>query len=150
MELQTKYLGKIKIKNTDIITFSSGIPGFQEEREFVLLNLPGEDSTGLFQVLQSVKTAELAFIITNPYYFYEDYGFKLSESLLKSLEIKSKEEVTVLSIVTVKDPFPESTINLKAPIIINHEKRLGKQYILDAEKYQTKSPLSIEAAKGED
>lgn len=150
MKLQTKYLGEITVEKSKIITFPTGIPGFQDEKEFVLLNLPGEDSTGLFQVLQSVKTSHLAFIVTNPYYFYEAYEFKLSESLLKHLDINSQEEVTVLTIVTVKDPFAESTINLKAPIIINHEKHLGKQFILDTDKYETKSPLNVEAMKGED
>jgi|SRR5690625_1603952 len=148
MKLDTKYLGEIEVEQSDIIRFPSGIPGFQEETEFVLLNLPGE-SSHLFQVLQSVKSSELAFIVTNPYYFYSDYEFKLDDAIIDQLEIQKEGEVTVFTIVTVKSPFASSTVNLKAPVIINHNKRLGKQYILNIDKYQTKAPITVQAAEGD-
>ena len=46
---QTKYLGETEIDEDKIITFSQGLPGFPDEREFAILDLPGNE---VFHVLQ--------------------------------------------------------------------------------------------------
>ena len=146
MNIQTKYLDNVEIKNTQIINFPSGIPGFIDEREYVLLNIPGNP---VFQFLQSVNSAELAFVVTSPYHFYNDYTFKLDNSTIETLEITSEADVLVVSIVTLKDPFESSTINLKAPIIVNQKKMLGKQYILNSDNYESKASIKpTTAGKG--
>lgn len=132
-------MGEVQIEKTKIIHFSSGLPGFLEEVEFILLDLPGNQ---IFQVLQSIKTPDLAFIVTNPYHFYVDYEFKLDDQIIERLAIESEQDVVVLTIVTVKSPFEFSTINLKAPIIINSSKQCGKQYILNITDYQTKAAIA--------
>lgn len=147
--IDTKYLGKIDIEKKQVIRFSSGLPGFIEEEEFVILDIPGNP---LFQILQSTLTPTLAFIVTNPYDFYVDYTFKLDEQILKTLKIQHEQEVVVLSIVTLKSPFNTSTLNLKAPIIINSTGKQGKQYILNKDNYSTKAPIvspNISKAEGE-
>lgn len=136
--IDTKYLGKITVEKNQVIQFSSGLPGFVEEEKFVIHDIPGNP---LFQTLQSVVTPNLAFIVTNPYHFYVDYTFKLDEQILEVLKIQSEQEVVVLSIVTLKSPFKTSTLNLKAPIIINSTEKQGKQYILNKEDYSTKAPI---------
>lgn len=146
MNIGTKYLGDIQIAEENIITFPSGLPGFSDEHKFVLLNIPSE-ATDTFQVLQSVKTTELAFIVTNPYYFYQDYEFTLEDGIIEQLKIAEKEDVIVLAIVTLQEPFEESTINLKAPLIINYKENLGKQYILHTDMYKTRTPLSVSLSK---
>lgn len=140
MKIKTKYLGDAQIDRTKIIYFKYGLPGFQDETAFVLLNLPGQLST-TFQTLQSVKTNDLAFIVVNPYQFFRNYEFQLDTQTIDQLQITSSKDVTVVSIVTVKKPFEKSTINLQAPIIINVQKMLGKQCILNDETYQTRTPL---------
>lgn len=136
--IDTKYLGSIEIDNQQIIQFSSGLPGFTDELEFVILDIPGNQA---FQTLQSVVTPELAFIVTNPHQYYVEYTFQLDEQILENLGIENEKDVVVLSIVTLKSPFKMSTLNLKAPIIINSTKKQGKQYILNKEDYPTKAPI---------
>lgn len=136
--IDTKYLGKIEIEENQVIQFPSGLPGFIEEEKFVILDIPGNP---LFQTLQSMTTSDLAFIVTNPYHFYQDYTFKLDEQILESLTIENEQDVAVLSIVTLKSPFKTSTLNLKAPIIINSTRKQGKQYILNQDDYSTKTPI---------
>src|SRR5690625_2005788 len=102
MNIGTKYLGDIQIAEENIITFPSGITGFSDEHKFVLLNIPSE-ATDTFQVLQSVKTTELAFIVTNPYYFYQDYEFTLEDGIIEQLKIDEKEDVIDLAIVTLQE-----------------------------------------------
>lgn len=146
MKINTKYLGEMEIDETKIIHFESGLPGFFDEKSFVVLDIPGND---ILQILQSVTTPELAFIVTNPHYFYEDYEFKLDDSVIELLDIKKKEEIVVMSILTVRDPFHTSTINLKAPLVINWSNKRGKQVILNDGKYPMKASISLSASSVE-
>ncbi|WP_339227328.1 flagellar assembly protein FliW [Oceanobacillus sp. FSL K6-2867] len=139
MNIQTKYLGEVPIDERKIIHFPAGIPGFPTERDFVLMDLP---ETPIFQVLQSVQTSTVAFIVSNPHQIYPDYSIELDNNLIESLQIKNEEEVAVLSIVTLKQPFQKSTLNLKAPIVINTNHKYGKQYILSMETYSSQAPIT--------
>lgn len=139
MKLNTKYLGEVQIDEEKIIQFSKGLPGFPDEMTFIILDLP--DNT-VFQVLQSTTTSSLAFVITNPYLFYQDYSVQLNDELLQQLAIEKQEDVVIYTIVTLKQPFSESTINLRAPIVINAKTLKGKQYILNDGDYSSKASLS--------
>jgi flagellar assembly factor FliW len=139
MKIQTKYLGEMDIDNSQIISFTAGIPGFKEEKEFVLMEIPGNAG---FQILQSVKSPETAFIVTNPHQVYPEYTFELDHHVQETLQIRRKEEVVVLTIVTIKTPFQESTLNLKAPLIINPVSKRGKQYIINADHYPTRAKMA--------
>ncbi|MRH41973.1 flagellar assembly protein FliW [Aquibacillus halophilus] len=138
MHLHTKYFGEIKVNQQDIITFPQGVPGFQDEKEFVLL--PLEDNP-VFQVLQSTNEQELAFIVVNPFLFVKDYEFDIDENTIESLDIQSETDVQILSIVSLREPFETSTANLQAPIVINQVKKIGKQYITNIKKFATKEAI---------
>lgn len=139
MKLQTKYLGEVEVEKQKIIHFPKGLPGFPDETHFIILDLPDDAA---FQILQSTKTNTLAFVITNPYLFYQEYTFKLDNDLIGLLEIKKQEEVAIYTIVTLKNPFFESTINLRAPIVINSSLLQGKQYILNDSQYSSSASIS--------
>lgn len=136
--IDTKYLGETTITGEEIINFSAGLPGFSEEVSFALLDLPGNPT---FKILQSLQTKDLAFIVVDPYQFYSDYTFTLDEQILENLQITEEKDVAVLTIVTLKEPFATSTLNLKAPIIVHTGHKQGKQYILNQSNYSTKSPV---------
>ncbi len=138
MKLMTKYLGAVEVDPAKILQFPGALPGFPDEKEFIILDLP---NNSVFQLLQSTKTEELAFVITNPYFFYKDYEIKLEDDLLNNLQIKEQEDVAVYAIVTLNEPFKNSTMNLQAPLIINANKFIGKQYILNDHRYSSKTPL---------
>lgn len=140
MLVETKYLGEMEIDEEKIIQFASGLPGFQDETKFVVLDIPGNE---LLQILQSIETPDLAFFVTSPHYFYKDYTFKLDEHIVEALKITNQKEVVILSIMTIKEPFSSSTINLQAPIIINSAAKSGKQFILNDEKYTMQAGISL-------
>lgn len=146
---QTKYLGEVVVAEENIIHFSNGLPGFINEKQFTLMELPGNP---VFKILQSMSTPTLAFIVTDPYHFYQDYTFELDDIILESLNITSEKDVTVLTIITLTKPFEDSTINLKAPVVINVKTKQGKQYILNDDNYITKAsiaPVKTNQVKGE-
>ncbi|MGD6967708.1 flagellar assembly protein FliW [Rossellomorea vietnamensis] len=135
MKTLTKYHGEIDISQDDIWTFEGGIPGFIEEKQFVLLPLPQVDG---FSVLQSIRTQELGFVVSDPFQFFADYDFILNDSIIELLDLKEEKNVKVLSILTVKDPITETTANLQAPLILNTDNQKGKQVILSETDYKTK------------
>ncbi|MDY0393234.1 flagellar assembly protein FliW [Virgibacillus halophilus] len=138
MEVETKYFGKLSVDNEKVIHFPHGIPGFLDEKQFVLLDLPGNP---VFQVLQSVHTRTIAFVVTNPYHFYEGYEFELDDSILNQLQLKEKQDIVIYSIVTLQNKLADSTLNLRAPIIVSAKNRLAKQYIIDDGNHPVKAPL---------
>jgi flagellar assembly factor FliW len=143
MKLLTKYHCEIEISEKDIFHFENGIPGFLDEKYFVLL--PLEDTP--FVILQSVKTPELGFAMIDPFIYFKDYDFELDEQSVTQLQLSSEKEVAVYVILTVADPFNNTTANLQAPIVLNYEKKLGKQVILTNTTYKTKHRLFPEKAE---
>ncbi|WP_368506052.1 flagellar assembly protein FliW [Alkalihalophilus sp. As8PL] len=146
MKMETKYTGEIEIENERIIHFEKGIPAFESEQTFVLL--PFEEGTP-FYVLQSTTTTEVAFIVINPFQFVPGYQVKLPDATIEQLEITSEEEVATFIMLTVHEPFQETTANLQAPIIINATKQKGKQLLLSNSEYETKHTIFKQAVKGE-
>ena len=139
MKIQTAYMDDIEINEADIIQFQHGIPGFEEERQFILLPI---SSDSIYQVLQSVNTKELAFIVASPFITIKDYSFELDEATVETLQIIDEREVAVLGIVTLKETLASSTINLKAPIVLNTTNKQARQVILDTSSFTIHQPLS--------
>lgn len=135
MLIETANWGTIEIDDRNIYHFAKGIPGFEQEREFILI----DEDEGMFTYLQSVTSKELAFLLADPFLFYPDYGFELPDSEEEELELDS--ELLVRCILTLKEPLDLSTINLLAPIVMNPVARLGKQIVLHQTAYQTRHPL---------
>ncbi|MCM3185401.1 flagellar assembly protein FliW [Priestia megaterium] len=138
MKISTSYHGDIEIDNQQTLTFNQGIPGFLEETEFVILPLPEAEA---FQVLQSIQTKELAFIITDPFQFFLDYDFQLEPQEIEKLQLQQAEDAAVYVLLTMSDSMEKITANLQAPIIINTKQQLAKQVILMNTAYETKHRL---------
>ena len=139
MRINTKFLGEVEINESEILTFNQGLPGFPEYRQFILLSLDADLPLAL---LQSTEEATIGFVIAFPFAFKQDYAFDLSEEDKEDLHIEKEEEVLTYSIVTLQETFADSTINLLAPVIINTNKKLGKQIVLqDSKAYPLRFPI---------
>lgn len=138
MKLQTTRFGEIEIDPDNIITFNQGLPGFNDQKQFVIIQL---EEGSPFHFLQAIDEGDLSFIITDPFVFYQDYEFKIPKSAQESLKIKEKSDVAIWTIITILDSLETATINLLGPIILNMNEKLGKQIILHDSTYRTKHPL---------
>lgn len=139
MLIETRVFGQIEIEEKEIITFPEGIPGFEDVREYVLLKKEKEENP--FFWLQSVRESFPAFIVADPWLILPDYSPEMDDTLLKSIEISDKEQLLCLVILVVPEDVKKIRANLKAPVVINKEKKLGKQIILENSKYKTKHYL---------
>jgi len=138
MNLQTKYHGEIVIQEEDIITFPNGIPAFEDENKFIILPLQGETP---FSILQSIQTVNLAFVVGEVFNLFPKYDIELTQNAIDVLELTDSKDADVYSIISIKEPFANSTANLQGPIIINRVKKVAKQVILNQSNYKTKHEL---------
>ncbi|WP_107942112.1 flagellar assembly protein FliW [Metasolibacillus fluoroglycofenilyticus] len=142
MNIETKFFGEVAIKKEDILIFEAGVPGFPDAQKFVLLPL---DADLPLVVLQSIEKQELGFILAYPFAFKKEYSFDISEEEKRALQIEQEDDVVAYAIVTLKETFQESTMNLLAPIVINTKKKFGKQIVLqDSELYPLRYPIGLE------
>ena len=146
MQIQTKFHGDIEIQPEQTWNFPKGIPGFEDENQFALLSIEGND---IFQVLQSTQTATIALIVANPYTLVDDYSFDVDEPTINLLNINSEQDVFVLSVISLKEPFESSTINLQAPLIFQATAKKARQMILNDNKFSLRHPIgTLTAEKG--
>lgn len=135
MIIETLSMGRLEVSEEQLYHFPKGIPGFEEETEFVLIGL--EETP--FWVLQSVKEQELSFLLADPFNFYPNYEFELPDEEAEELRIQS--EVIIRSMITLKGKIEQSTINLLAPLVFNPSERTGKQIVIHSGPYHTKHIL---------
>lgn len=144
MKIQSTILGQVEASESEILTFDNGLPGFENEKNFILLSIEGNE---VYQILQSINSKEVGFVTANPYLFISDYTFDLDDSTVEALNIEFEEDIIVLTIVTVKEPFNASTVNLKAPVIINTKSKKAKQCILENADYPIRYSIDVQMQK---
>lgn len=127
MIIQSTRLGTLEVNPEEIIQFPNGLPGFIDEKQFVLI--PCE--TKSFAFLQSISEPNLTFLVVDPFSFFSDYEFVLDDQVVTVLGLSEQSPPQILNIVTVPEKAEDMTANLLAPIIYNPEKRLAQQIILE-------------------
>ncbi|WP_313892598.1 flagellar assembly protein FliW [Psychrobacillus sp.] len=139
MNIETKFLGEVTIEQKEVIQFPNGLPGFEDIKEFVVLPL---EEASPFAILQSIKQQEIGFVVAFPFVFKQDYAFDVTEEDKEELKIEAPEDLITYTIVTLKEPFNSSTLNLQAPVLINHKQKIAKQLVLhDAVAYPLRFPI---------
>ncbi len=128
MEIQSTRFGTVEIADDDVIRFAEGLPGFQECHAWVLL-ADGRNATLAW--LQSVDHAEVAFAVVSPSRYVAGYRLHVARRELEPLEIKDLHAARVL--VILGKSGRSLTLNLKAPLVINLDRRLGRQVIANGD-----------------
>lgn len=138
MIVKTRRFGDLTVEEQDIITMIGGLPGFDDNTKYVLLD---HDEKSPYKWLQSLENSELAFVVMEPFVFFADYQFELSQNDIRELEVAKPEDVAVLVILVIPDDPRKMTANIKAPLVINMAKMKGKQIVLNNEAYPVKLHL---------
>lgn len=133
MTIHTDYYGEIEYEQEDLVVFSDGLFGFPELRNYLPLYLnEGDDSIIL---LQSTEKPEISFMTMNPMFFYPEYSPCLTPEELSCLDVNDSGELSYYVICVMKDDYLENTVNLKCPLVINPNTRMGMQVILEGSPY---------------
>ena len=122
--VQTR-LGKIAVDPGRIIRFPRGIIGFEDRKEFTLLQIRPDSP---FLMLQCVSHPELGLMVADPFAFVKDYEVKVGNAEQRILRLENIRQVAVLVTVTIPKGRPEETcLNLTGPILVNYAARIGLQ-----------------------
>lgn len=124
MKISTTRFGSVEIEADDILLFPAGLFAFEDCRHWVILADSENDAVGW---LQSIARAEIAMPVVSPRRFVAEYQIRVTRSQLAPLQLEAPDQAYVLAIVSKEDR--EFTLNLKAPLIINLDRRLGRQVI---------------------
>lgn len=141
MKIDTKYFGTVDIEEEKIIHFENGIPGFEEYKDYTLIYDIGTEEKTFFSWLQSVNEKNLAFPVVNPLNVDENYNPMVEDELLAPLGDITNENMLVLLLATIPQDVKKSSVNMKAPLIINSDNRKGMQIIVENEEYEIKHKI---------
>ena len=140
MKLETTRFGNLDIEEKQIIEFSDGLYGFEKEIRFTFLPFNSNVESPM-EWMQSILSPHLAFVITDPHLYVPDYKLKLMEEDKKKVSLEVEAPFLTRCIVTIPENYTEMTANLVAPVVINAEKGIGKQFVLTGMEYDTRHYL---------
>lgn len=128
MLVRTTRFANLHVEADDILTFPAGLLGLEDCRHWVLLADAHNDALGW---LQSTSRPEVALALVSPRRFVPDYQFRVYRSQLEPLQLTDVHDGQVLVIVGKHDG--QITLNLKAPVVINLQRHLGRQVVANDE-----------------
>jgi flagellar assembly factor FliW len=124
MMIHTSRFGSVAIKPEDIVTFPGGLVGYESCKRWVLLADAELDSVGW---LQSTSLSEVAMAVISHRRFFPEYQVRVNRGQLTPLDLNGIDQAFVLNILAQHDG--KLTVNLRAPLIVNLNRRLGRQVI---------------------
>ncbi|MCB1172270.1 MAG: flagellar assembly protein FliW [Leptospiraceae bacterium] len=141
ISLNTRTLGLVQVSSADFLEFPEGLLGFQDDTRYIILPDTGADSP--FEWLQSVEKADLAFILIKPELVFDDnYQPRVAAADLQALQVQQASDCQVYTIVTIPKNDPRNmTANLQGPILVNVERRLGRQIISLDDNHPLRAPI---------
>ena len=147
MQIETKRFGTIEIGEDKLIEFPTGLLGFEELRRYLLID---SDEAAPMRWLLSVDEPELAFLVIEPTPFFPDYKVQVSQEDHDALGLTELQEAVVACLVVVPEDPAHMTVNLMGPLVLNTERRLGRQVVLHDSGYSTRQRLLPDAANHEE
>ena len=127
MKIVTLRFGELEIPDDKIMDFPKGLLGFEQFHKYIMLQRQDSEP---FSWLQSIEDPNLAFVITNPAFFFPNYKIEMHMKELEDIEVNERSNVETYVIVTIPKDISQMSANLQGPILINTDSGLGKQTVL--------------------
>jgi len=143
-EYETKFFGRIQCASSSIIEFPAGLPGFEDQRMFVLVQ---QAVNRPLVFLQSLTRPELCFITLPARAVDAGFTVKLAEEEARLLglpagtEAGAGSDTLCLGIVALAEDG-SATINLRAPLVVHCGARRAIQVIPEESSYSHRHPLA--------
>ncbi|MCR1953977.1 flagellar assembly protein FliW [Clostridioides mangenotii] len=122
------------------IKFRKPLLGFDNLVEFEIVDV---EINRIFKEVNSLEDENIGFLAISPFDMDENYEIKLSDNDIKELEIENPEDVLLLNIITLGDSLATSTVNMRAPIVINIKNKFASQIVIQNDKYDIKAPFNL-------
>jgi flagellar assembly factor FliW len=138
MSFQTRRFGQIEVPEEKVIRFQNGIPGLECMSRSILIKV---EETVPFYWLQSVVDGEIALPVINPLIIDATYSPSVEDSVFEELELERDEDLLVVNVAVIPKEVSKMTANMAAPLLINIDKNVGRQIILDNAAWQMRQPI---------
>lgn len=119
------------------LQFDEGLIGFYDCKSFRLIE---SDELAPFRWLQSSDRADIGFLVIDPALIVNDYKTVIPYREWESLGVKPEVGMALVTCM-VGSENAQTTGNLQAPILVNVQKRTGKQVILTETGLTSRHPL---------
>ena len=143
MKVESRRFGQIELPDDSVLEFTRPILGFPGLDKYALFK---EDPEAPLFWLQSLQDPGVSFLLVDPTSVAE-YVVESKEIDSAGLDLKGPSEALVLAIVTLKNPWKESTANLRAPVVVNTRTRKAAQVVLHEDRYDTKESIFRDIAQ---
>lgn len=124
MRIETQRFGNLVLNTEDLFLFPQGLIGLETLRQWALIPDPDNESVAW---LQSASRGDRAVPLVSPRAFFPDYRVHVSRREMASLHMRPGAELYIMT--TVSGHVGKLTTNLRAPLLLNLDKRLGCQVI---------------------
>ncbi|HKX33342.1 MAG TPA: flagellar assembly protein FliW [Blastocatellia bacterium] len=130
---------EINYDESDIITFEEGLIGLPHLRQMVLISQP---DFAPFLWLASVNGPEIAFIVMDPHGQFASYTPLIPAQIQVRLGLVNGEPPVLLTIARIASEWQQSTVNLRAPLVIAAGTMRGAQLVLTESTYPVNQPIA--------
>lgn len=126
------------VQDLPVIELVEPMPGFPEDRRFQLAHL---DDEGVLGALRSLDHDGLQFLVVPAAQFFPQYEPVVGDETVAALGISAVEDILVLLVVHAAQTLAETTVNLRAPLLVNTTTMRAAQVILDDADLAVAAPL---------
>ena len=141
--VQTRFFGELEYQSKSLFRFPSGLPGFEDHRDFVFLKKPGLEP---LMFLQSAETHSLCFILLPIRAIDENFKLELTCDEIGEIGLTSErppvigEDILCAAMICTGEGSAP-TANLMAPVVVNLHNNIGIQVIHPEAHYSHRHPL---------
>ena len=129
----------IEYADADVITFEEGLVGLPSLRRLVVVSQP---EILPFLWLAAVDESETAFLVLEPHSHCPGYAPAVPAEVRLRIGLRSGEEPLLLTIARIMPDWQDSTLNLRAPLVIAPSSMRGTQLVLSDSQYQLNEPFA--------
>lgn len=141
MDVFTTRFGLLSVQSHDEITFEHGLIGLEDCKRWVVLTDSANPALGW---LQNLEQGHIAVGVVSPRRFVPEYQLRVDRSDLRTLGLATIRDAEVVVIASRQEIG--ITLNLRAPLVINVEKRLGCQ-VIAKDEHPVQYPLDLQNVK---
>jgi flagellar assembly factor FliW len=131
-------LGDVPYGPDDVIRFPQGLPGFERLREFLLVT---REECAPFVLLASLEDPEVTLPLVP--LAATTLGLAAPADALRALGQAGEDALGYYAVVSIGVDAREIIANLRAPVVVNLDTRLGCQVILPDETLPLAAPLPL-------
>ena len=125
-----------------VITTPDGLPGFDDLRSWVLERSDGD---AVFALLRSVDRPGVGLLVAEPWELAPGYAPDLPDAEMVAIGAHSPDDVAVFVVARIDVQSRHAFLNLAAPIVVNADKGVARQMILDRQGWPMRHPVALGA-----